>query len=299
MKKFFKILGTIVATLICIVLFVVQVFTHFVFVANRTLSEENINTLINSIDIKDLLNDENGNKNSLYGTIDNTLSEYNFTSEQKEAIITSSAFKNITSAIISGAIKTSMTGEISFTKDDFNKLVDDNFEEIITASNIKINDLAKEILKEQIKANADEMLISWPSINNLEIDPNTKTYISLILSDSGKYYLIGAIVILTMLIALFRWSFLKCLKSSGIVTLISSIVILIISLLLITAPVILTKIDSNISQYAILINNLAQNLMKPFLISGGIGLGAAIIELVIAFFWKKASLNKAYINNEI
>ncbi len=289
MKKFLKVLGGIIAFLFCLIILVIQMGAHFLFATNTIFSEKTINKIVDNTSISYLLQDEDGNKNSISETIYSYMKDLGFKEESVNKAVDSKGFKNIVKGILVNAVNNTIHNnkEIIITEEELKVLIDDNLDNIIAESGMTITATKKDALVKTINSSLNDLVKKIPTTSEINEQNAELKDMQTIFKKSTKIEYLVVLIVLTLAIAFFEWSIIKCLRDSGIVTIIAATLILILgTLIAFVAPYILRGIP-DFTNYLSFIKPIIKVIGMIFVINGAIALVAGIIQSIVASVLKK------------
>lgn len=288
MKSFAKVLGIIVAVLLCIVTLGVQYLTYASYSASDLLKDDAVTEIIGEMDYSDLISADNAATKDIY----TALEQIGYSQDTVSNLLNSASMKTILAEIAIDYKNAVLNDETyqSLTQTEASALVSTHIDKILKESGISgYTDLTKTIasgLLGQFVMSVSQLMPQLPefqakvfSFNLFELKP------SFLLSQTGQYVLIGVNVMLLVLIALLLGSFGKGLKWYGIVTIVSGASLLAGTLLMNTA---LMKLLFTIpSDYAGILSPVFESARPGLLLSGGIGLVAGVLETTVGSLLRK------------
>lgn len=284
MKTVLKIIGGIFAFIFCLVILCVELVGHGVFGLNNVAHEKKMSKIIDSTNISYLLEDEDGNKTKFYKEIEKSTKEINLKENEINGLINSTGFKNILKKIAIGMKEEYIynSQEYALSEEEITDLVNANIDNMIANINRQISPEDREVLLELAKKKITELVENLPSFDEVRNNYPKLKYTNTLLDIKLKLAIIGAVVILTLLISLVTWSFSTGLKCSGIVTAITSFIVIIVGLII---SLVLSYILHNIptfESYVSVLKSALKEVGLVFIFDGLITLGVSVIMLIIA-----------------
>lgn len=291
LKGLVKTITGIIAVLLCVVIFVLQIGIHTFIDTKTYLSKESIISVTKNIDLDILLKDEDGKKTELAEEIYDSIKESDIPTEAIDKVLESKSLREIVGGYIGSSIESILynTEVEKPTVDDLVKLVEDNMdliEEISKEQGVTITEEDKKELISEVRKNAPELIEELPDITE-ELKSEDNEVLDIIQEVYKTKYLLlafGAIIILVGLIALLRFNKISWMMWLSIPTMIAAIIMIVLSF---SPPLLITLLKSaDISKNILdlIVNNILNGLFTRFLISGLIGLAISIALIV---FYKK------------
>lgn len=295
MNKTSQTITKIIATILCIILFCVELTTFSIFAMGKFMTTKAIKESLKDVKVTDLLNGTEENisynipKQAAAGTspmndIYRQAQNYGISSEDVDKLMNSETTKDLISEYLGSNAEYIINGTepLPLTGDEITKLFKENIDTISKEANINLSEEQKANMITVVEQNADKIATTLPDSRKLsnEIDQNQLKMIRFMFSTTFKTILIVSIILLAGLIALLRKSWYRWAMWTGITTLLASLSILL-------GGLIVTPIFNLIQEYmpsylATLINGFIEVLGVQFLTVGGIGLPLAIIQIVFA-----------------
>lgn len=293
MKVVFKIFGGLFAFIFCIVLLVVELGAHTVIFSSNVVSENGINRFVDSIDVSLLLEDSDGNKTAVYDKLANTFEKMGLEKNATERILKSDEFTNVISQVLNSAAEYYVLGktDLFMTNEKIDSLVDENIDGVLVASGMNIQDNYKTKLVSEVKTTLYEIFKSPTTRENLIGEENLRI-LNFILSDTLKIALGVAILVLTLLIALVKWSIGKAIRDNGIVTIIVASFILIMGLIFGYAFTLIAGRLPSITDYVSVLTPVLRYFGNILLINGMVALVVGILLLLIAKLIKRKKADR-------
>lgn len=293
MKVVFKIFGGLFAFIFCIVLLVVELGAHTVIFSSNVVSENGINRFVDSIDVSLLLEDSDGNKTAVYDKLANTFEKMGLEKNATERILKSDGFTNVISQVLNSAAEYYVLGktDLFMTNEKIDSLVDENIDSVLVASGMNIQDNYKTKLVSEVKTTLYEIFKSPTTRENLIGEENLRI-LNFILSDTLKIALGVAILVLTLLIALVKWSIGKAIRDNGIVTIIVASFILIMGLIFGYAFTLIAGRLPSITDYVSVLTPVLRYFGNILLINGMVALVVGILLLLIAKLIKRKKADR-------
>lgn len=293
MKVVFKIFGGLFAFIFCIVLLVVELGAHTVIFSSNVVSENGINRFVDSIDVSLLLEDSDGNKTAVYDKLANTFEKMGLEKNATERILKSDGFTNVISQVLNSAAEYYVLGktDLFMTNEKIDSLVDENIDGVLVASGMNIQDNYKTKLVSEVKTTLYEIFKSPTTRENLIGEENLRI-LNFILSDTLKIALGVAILVLTLLIALVKWSIGKAIRDNGIVTIIVASFILIMGLIFGYAFTLIAGRLPSITDYVSVLTPVLRYFGNILLINGMVALVVGILLLLIAKLIKRKKADR-------
>ena len=293
LKNILKTFTGIIAVLLCIVIFALEIGLFLVVDTKSYLTKKNIQSVVNEMSLDTLLKDEDGNKTEF---AEDLYSGFKDVSEQEvDKILNSSSFKEMMGEYVSSSIRSILYDESvkKPTIDDLIKVIEDNFsifEEIARQEGKTLTESDKEEIINQIRSsNISETLNGFPDIKEELKTETTETaeFINMVQKVyDTKYVLIGiaAIIVLVLIIGLIRFNLYSWMMWFSITTIVSSMTIILLSL--VSKPLI-SFLLSDAGILTFINNEILPSLFTRLLISGIIGLVISIVLIVIYSLIKK------------
>lgn len=279
LKWILKFFTAIIASILCVVIFILEFGVHIVIDTKGYLSEENITKIIEKIDLNDLLVDEKGNKTEIAADIYEMIEDAEIEEEALDKILESKSLRELVEKYIGSSVEAVLYDKevIKPTVDEIVFVVEDNFdiiEEIAKEQGEVLTESDKQELLKEIRKTAPELIESLPDIT-VDLEQDSEEIITVIRTIYDTKYLImaiGTIILLVLIIALIRFSISGALMWLAVPTIISSMLFVVISFLsgLANKLLLQLELDKQISDF--ITNNILSSLFNKFLISGLIGL---------------------------
>lgn len=286
MKKVLNVLGIIGSCFLTISLTTIMICFVFLLNIKFAVSKSGINKLLNNIDIVEAIKEIDGGV--VWEDLTQISNDTNLTDEEFEAILNNDELKTEFSEIFDGVIssitseeaykvsKTQITDIINLVIDEYNKVADEKITE----------EERKEALAEINDEFINDINTSLEEINLSKIlaEENMPLYrtIDFIIFGGFVYGLTIAIVVVTALIALLRWSPYKWMPYAGVASTITSFITFITGLFIKLIPI----DDAEIAKFLIPFKNSASS---NFYISAFILLAIAVLLFVLNHVIKKQS----------
>ena len=275
LKWILKFFTAIIASILCVVIFILEFGVHIVVDTKGYLSEENITKIIEKIDLNDLLVDEKGNKTEIAADIYEMIEDAEIEEEALDKILESKSLRELVGKYIGSSVEAVLYDKevIKPTVDEIVFVVEDNFdiiEEIAKEQGEVLTESDKQELLKEIRKTAPELIESLPDIT-VELEQDSEEIITVIRTIYDTKYLIMAIGTIILLV-LIIFSISGALMWLAVPTIISSMLFVVISFLSGLANKLLLELelDKQISDF--ITNNILSSLFNKFLISGLIGL---------------------------
>lgn len=292
-KNILKTFTGIIAVILCIIIFTLELGLFFIVGTKSYLTKKNIQNIVNEINVDTFLKDENGNNTDFAQGL---YSSFEGVSEQDvDKILNSTAFKEMMGEYVSSSIRSLLYDENvkKPTVDELIKVIEDNFsifEEIAKGEGKVLTESDKEEIINQIRSsNISETLNEIPDIKSELKNENNNT--SEIITTVQKVYdikytLIGffTIIVLVAIIGVIRFDRYSWMMWFAITTIVSSSLIILLSLV---ARPLIDFLLADVSFLTYINNNILPNLFTRLLISGIIGLALSIGMIVFYLFINK------------
>ena len=158
MKGFLKVMGFIFALITTIILFVLEVGLGITTSASKFLSKENISANIEKIEIKEILEDKEGNPTKVGTEIYSSLEGIGLTKEQTNKLLSNQKLKKIFGDYTGSIVVNKINPEEPITypkKQELVELVEENYETLAVSLELdnEFNEETKAQIKELIDAN--------------------------------------------------------------------------------------------------------------------------------------------------
>lgn len=290
MKNFLKIIGKCFAVIFTLILFILHITTQISFNLTSITSKDKIKSVVENFDVDKVLINDDGTKSEVYLGLEDACINSGFTEQQTYNALHSKTAKSIIGQIGGELTETLLGDRTNLTIDKVKKIFSDNFNTLLIEIGVNITEEEKQETLGYIDDYIDKMftkvLIEENVING---EKNLKYVVEVLFSSQYKLILLGLIVVVTGIIALCKYSLIKALKISGIVTLISSIIMLIIGLL----PLVLSNVFVNVlGQNAVLIISIVKSLTITIIINGIIGIILGNIQIIVANYIRDLIISK-------
>lgn len=288
LKELLKLFTGIIAIVLCVVIFTLELGLHLVVDTKSYLSEKNIKNMVRDIDVDILLKDDNGEKTDLAKELYNSFD--GISEEGANKILSSKSFKDLVGTYIGSSIESILydTPVKRITVDDIIEIIEENsfvMDEVAEQEGYVLTEQDKEKLIESIRnSDLESVLEEQPDIGAELVaeDNEFKEIIDIV----KKVYnlktillVVSVIIVLVLIIALIRFSLYSWMMWLSIPTMISSILILVFAIMI--KPILgLFSLDVEILTFVT--NNILPSLFGKLLISGIIGLVISI-GLVIGY----------------
>lgn len=284
MKSFLYACGGFFSFIISILVYIIVIALLLIVSVKNIFSFSTINSLVQKIEVKTLLNDIDDDNNVL-DIVYSTAQKNNINNESVDKLLNSYDIKYLVSKYIYGGIyflTTSKEDKI-LTSNEFNNYVADNIDKVMTEA--AVDDSEKDIMLNELTNNSDTIIKSLPDVKTIveQIDENTLYYIRLVLSSKTILILTLILVCLILLLMAYRWSIYKWLNWFGIPMMCSSLICISVGLL----P--MFKIESlvpGLPNYIInIIESSASIISSKFIVNGiisfAIGLFLVLLNQII------------------
>ncbi len=284
MKSFLYACGGFFSFIISILVYIIVIALLLIVSVKNIFSFSTINSLVQKIEVKTLLNDIDDDNNVL-DIVYSTAQKNNINNESVDKLLNSYDIKYLVSKYIYGGIyflTTSKEDKI-LTSNEFNNYVADNIDKVMTEA--AVDDSEKDIMLNELTNNSDTIIKSLPDVKTIveQIDENTLYYIRLVLSSKTILILTLILVCLILLLMACRWSIYKWLNWFGIPMMCSSLICISVGLL----P--MFKIESlvpGLPNYIInIIESSASIISSKFIVNGiisfAIGLFLVLLNQII------------------
>jgi hypothetical protein len=293
MKSFGRILGMIIAVILCLVTIGFQGLTYASFTASELLKDDSVTEIIGNMDFSDLLSSEELPSQDLYSA----LSTYGFNEAAVTNILNSAPMKEILAEIAvdyKNAVLNDETYKV-LTQTQAATLVNEHIDSLLQEAGISGNDTVKTIASgvlETFAISVSQQLSQIPDFTAngrlfsvFEFEP------AFWLSQTGRYILIGIDVVLFILIALLLASLGKGLKWYGVTTIITAACLLAGTAASSTA---LWKLLFTLPQaYTGILQPVFDSARPHLLLYGGIGIvGGALMTAIGSVLKKKKKKQK-------
>lgn len=295
MNESYNTFSKIIASILCVILFCVELTTFSIFAMGKFMTTKSIKESLKDVKVTDLLNqtEENisyniqkqaGNGSSPMNDIYQQAQNYGISSEDVDKIINSDTTKDLISEYLGSNAEFIMNGSepLPLTGSEITKIFKENIDTISKEANINLTESQTENMISVLEKNADKLATTLPSSKQLteKIDQNQLKTIRFMFSTTFKIILIVGAIILAGLIALLRKSWYRWAMWTGITTLIASISTMLGSL--IVTPLFNLIQDYIPSYLANLISGFIDVLGKQLLLVGFIGITLAIIQIIFS-----------------
>lgn len=298
LKGLVKTITGIIAVVICIVIFVLEMGIHVVVDTKGFLSKDNMVKIVKNVDINFLLEDENGHKTDLAKDMYKNAEEAGISSEAIDKLINSNSFREAIGKYVGSSVESIIYGTDveKPTADDIVKIVEDNMDIIykVAAKEGKtLTNADKEEILSEIRKGAPEIIDELPDISS-ELKADDEEAIEIVQNVYDSKYLllaIGAIIVLAGLIALLRFNLYSWMMWISIPTIISSIIFIGFSFVPSVIITILETTDVSKNIIDFVANDILSSLFTRFLISGIIGL---VISIVLIVFYSIINKKKKH-----
>lgn len=210
MKKLLQIIGFIISFLLSIVLFFTMIFTIYLLSMRTITSTDNINKIIKDTDFTKVEDD----------LIKDVLVNLDIEEENQKKLLESKEFKDILGNILGSSIESNLKDNVNFIdKEKIGKLLDKNWDGLTKELGVELNKEELETLKNLIVDNSDEInKLIEPAFKEMKNDNIIGSVINITFNSNYLKYAVLAIVLLILLIALFRYSFISMFNTVGIVS---------------------------------------------------------------------------------
>ncbi|MDD2391718.1 MAG: hypothetical protein PHU94_02115 [Bacilli bacterium] len=210
MKKLLQIIGFIISFLLSIVLFFTMIFTIYLLSMRTITSTDNINKIIKNTDFTKVEDD----------LIKDVLVNFNIEEENQKKVLESKEFKDILGNILGSSIESNLKDNVNFIdKEKIKKLLNKNWDGLTKELGVELNKEELENLKGLIVDNSDEInKLIEPTFKEIKNNNIIGSAIDITFNSNYLKYAILAIVLLILLIALFRYSFISMFNTVGIVS---------------------------------------------------------------------------------
>lgn len=278
MKNFLKILGKCFAVIFTLILFVLHITTHVSFDLTSITSKDKIKSVVENFDIDKVLINEDGTKSDVYLQLEDACIDSGFTEQQTYNALHSKAAKSIIGQIGGELTETLLGNRSSLTMDRVKKIFSDNFNTLLIEINVNITEEEKLETLGYINNYIDKFFTKILIEENvIKGEKNLKHVADLLFSSQYKLILLCLVVVATGILALCKYSFIKALKTSGIITLVSSIIMLIIGI----CPLLLSNVLTNlVGSNAILIISIIKSLTITVIINSIIGIILGNVQII-------------------
>ncbi len=296
MKSFLKIICKFLTIFLVMILFILHLVTHLSYNLTTISSKDKIQSVIENFDIDKVLVNGDGFKSEIYASLEKMCIDSGFSEQQTYNTLHSKTAKYIIGQVGGLLTETILGNRSNLTIDGVKKILRDNFNTLLIEIDINITEEEKQETLDYFNEYIDNFFTKVLIEENvIEGEKDLKYIVDILFSGSYKFILLGSIIVVTGLIALCQFSLIKSLKISGIVTLISSIIMLLIGI----TPLLLSNILINvIGRNGVLIVTIIKSLVMTFVINGIIGIIIANVQILVANRIRDKMLSKKAIISE-
>lgn len=218
-NKWLDLISKIASLCLCFVLFVMISMYIGLLVAPNLITKDNVTTIINDIDMQEVLSaNESNSLNQLYEIADNN----NIDREIVNGVINSNEFKTLISNYYGDVTEYLLTGEegdiITSNQiiDIFNSILDRTSNEL----GIALTEEQRDSILTQVEEKAPEIVEVFPTYEEIssEISEDDMNVVRVLLGNSSKTVLLIMIIIVILIIAVIRWSIFRFAIWTGVTT---------------------------------------------------------------------------------
>ena len=286
-----KTIRNILSVIIVIGLVFVELYVVAISNVERFINQETLSKATSKVNLAQTLKDSattNETMNQVVTGIYGIAARSNITNEQLDAVINSDSVKNFSGTYLNYVADYFMTGEEHvLSGDEVRGVVNDHIDDIVAGSNGTLNEANKSQILNMVNNNASEVasLIPRPSVYAESIGADELQAFRELFNSKYKNKAYIAIVVGLLLLVLIQFSFYKWLIFSGVANAIVGGITCLLSGSIIQLFMIRFGKQSTILEN--LLSPFSSVLSKQFLITGGIILAIALVQIIIYFSLKR------------
>lgn len=287
MKKGRNVIGIIIAILVIIVFFVLELMLGVTRPVNKTMEVENLSEIMEKIDIEKIFRDENGKEKAQGTRIYHYFADIGLPREDVDEVVKDKAFKRIIGNYLATMFVNSVTGTkvvypvkaeiVSFIRNNYTRFrkVTEFPEEYDEA---EITRIVNENYN-NVKYELDELSkdIKWDKIGNVDL-------VKKIMS-TNTMLIIGGLVLCIILLIICRHSLYVWLKWISIPTILNGIILIIGSVV----GKVVIKAFADFSSYEFILDPIADDILKNMRVFGIIELVLGVLAIIVYFIVNKVS----------
>lgn len=218
-NKALDIISKIIALCLCFVLFVMICMYIGLLIGPKLITKENVSTMINEVDIKEVLTtNKSDSLDKLYTIADNN----NVDRQIVDGIINSNEFKILISEYYGDVAEYLSSGvEVTtITADKIVQTVDDVLDRTSSELGITLTEEQRDNILTEVEENSTEIAKVFPTYDEMkqEIGEDDINIIRVLLGDTSKTVLLVMIIIVVLIIAVIRWSVYRFAIWTGVTT---------------------------------------------------------------------------------
>lgn len=218
-NKALDIISKIIALCLCFVLFVMICMYIGLLIGPKLITKENVSTMINEVDIKEVLTtNKSDSLDKLYTIADNN----NVDRQIVDGIINSNEFKTLISEYYGDVVEYLSSGVegTTITADKIVKTVDDVLDRTSNELGITLTEEQRDNILTEVEENSTEIAKVFPTYDEMkqEIGEDDINIIRVLLGDTSKTVLLVMIIIVVLIIAVIRWSVYRFAIWTGVTT---------------------------------------------------------------------------------
>jgi len=288
MKTFINWIKNIIIFLLSTTIYLIEVALLIILSINSILSYRTINSLLQNIEVKEILTNIESEKKILQNIYDGAY-EIGISEETIDSLLELKEIKNLLARYISAGTKYIIHGSAS-TNITVANIIDEakkDFDDIVKNNEIDLSIDKRENIEEAVNNIITKLKEELPEIKelNIELEKDTLKIIRTIFRYETILILILSIIVLTLLIALLKKSFVNWMINLSIITTFASLIGIVVAIV----PLFdFTSIIPNLPKYILtLISSGVQIICNNFLIIGIIYLIIGISLITLYYAYKK------------
>ncbi len=279
-NKALDIISKIIALCLCFVLFVMICMYIGLLIGPKLITKENVSTMINEVDIKEVLTtNKSDSLDKLYTIADNN----NVDRQIVDGIINSHEFKTLISEYYGDVAEYLSSGVegTTITADKIVQTVDDVLDRTSNELGITLTEEQRDNILTEVEENSTEIAKVFPTYDEMkqEIGEDDINIIRVLLGDTSKTVLLVMIIIVVLIIAVIRWSVYRFAIWTGVTTALAGGIFIAIGGLGNMAMNVITQEESATA----IINLLKDSIFGIFVNYGLVTLVIGVIQMIYYF----------------